>query len=83
MKNYTYRNVPLKEVLDSWVDWILSNYKSPKPPEYYYQNGNYEFVRITELDLMSDRFYTEDGDFSEFEWELKESSIYVKEPIKQ
>lgn len=81
MKKYTYRNVPLKEMLDSWVSWIVSNYKSPEPPEYYYQNGEYEFVNITELDLMSDRFYTVDGDFSEFEWELKESHIYVREIV--
>lgn len=33
---------------------------------------------IIELDLLRGRFITDDGDFSEFEWELEESHIYMR-----
>lgn len=72
-----YKNISLEEMLKTEVDGILTNYKNGSI-DYYYKNGEDEFHEITELDLLRGRFYTDDGDFSEFEWELKESHIYIR-----
>lgn len=45
---------------------------------YYWYHEDKGYLEIIELDLLSGRFYVEDGDFSEFKWEIEESSIYVK-----
>ena len=45
---------------------------------FYYKREN-EYVIIQEVDLMDSRFRTTDGDFSEYEWELKRNTIYVEE----
>lgn len=73
-----FRKISLEEMLKTEVNGILTNYKDGST-DYYYKNGENEFHLITELDLLRGRFYTEDGDFSEFEWELEESHIYIKE----
>ena len=73
-----YKNISLEEMLKTEVDGILTNYKNGSI-DYYYKNGEDEFHEITELDLLRGRFYTDDGDFSEFEWELKESHIYIRQ----
>ena len=73
-----YINISLEEMLKTEVDGILTNYKNGSI-DYYYKNGEDEFHEITELDLLRGRFYTDDGDFSEFEWELKESHIYIRQ----
>lgn len=47
--------------------------------EYYWKDGDNNLHEIVELDLLRGRFVTDNEDFSEFEWEIKESRIYVKE----
>lgn len=78
MKKITYKNISLKEMFVMEVADILTNYISGGKT-YYYRNGEGEFNEIVEIDLLSGRFRTEDGDFSEFEWELEESHIYVRQ----
>lgn len=72
------KNVTLEEILNSVIQDILSSH-TLCVPVYYYKNGSGEYHEIVELDLFRRRFVTDDGDFSEFEWELKESNIYIDE----
>lgn len=75
------RHITLKEMLDALVDCIIN--KKEYPIFYYkkqnYYTGNDEFIEITEVDLMYGRFKTVDGDFSEFDWEIEKSNIYMRE----
>lgn len=80
--NCTMKNISLKEMFDILIDCIMN--KKEQYPTFYYKRknfntGNPEFAEITEVDLMYGRFKTIDDDFSEFEWELNESHIYIKE----
>ena len=70
-------HISLKEMLEEIVDSILNktNFKN------YYYRAEYEpnkpkYFLITEVDLLSGRYKTENDDFSEFEWEIEESNIY-------
>lgn len=72
------KNVTLEEMLNSVIQDILSGH-TLCVPVYYYENGSGEYHEIIELDLFCGRFVTDDGDFSEFEWELHESNIYIDE----
>lgn len=72
------KNITLEEMLKTEVDDILNRYPTGGHT-YYYKNGEGEYYEIVELDLLRGRFITSDGDFSEFEWELKESHIYISE----
>ena len=41
-------------------------------------NGTFqEFIPITEVDLLRDRFTCYDGNFSCYDWELENSNIYL------
>ena len=71
------KHITLKEMLETEVKDILDNYKTGAHT-YYYKNGEGQYHEIIELDLLRGRFITDDGDFSEFEWELEESHIYMK-----
>lgn len=76
------KNINLKDMFDMLVKCILN--REEEYPTFYYKReniatGNPEYVEITEVDLMYGRFSTDDGDFSEFDWELDESNIYVEE----
>lgn len=70
------KHITLKEMLETEVKDILDNYKTGGHT-YYYKNGEGQYHEIIELDLLRGRFITDDGDFSEFEWELEESHIYM------
>ena len=75
------KHITLKEMLVAMVDCIINK---KEYPTFYYKRQNYytsndEFVEITEVDLMCGRFDTVDGDFSEFDWEVEKSNIYMKE----
>ena len=72
------KHITLKEMLETEVYDILNNYPSGGR-RYFWKNGEGEYNEIVELDLFRGRFITDDGDFSEFEWEIKESSIYMEE----
>lgn len=78
MNKQKYKNISLEEMLNTEVNGILTKYENGST-DYYYRNGEGEFRGITELDLLRGRFCTEDGDFSEFEWELEESHIYIRQ----
>ena len=72
------KHITFKQMLEMEVDDILHGY-SNGGKTYYYKNGEGEYHEIVELDLFRGRFVTDDGDFSEFEWELEESHIYIEE----
>lgn len=73
-------SVSLKEMLETLVECILNNKEFPN---YYwkttYDNSTYNYYQITEVDLLRNRFYVSNGDFSEFNWELEESRIFMEE----
>ena len=69
------KHITLKEMFNTLNDCILNNKEQPC---FYYKRGN-EYVLIQEVDLMDSRFRTVDNDFSEYEWELEKSNIYMKE----
>lgn len=75
MREIKYKNVSLEYMFNSLVNEILNDSNSEKFYWYHEETG---FHEIVECDLMRGRFITDDGDFSEFEWEKKESRIYVK-----
>lgn len=66
------------EMLHIAVDEILNPYLG-RTTTFYWRNGDGEYHKIVELDLLSGRFYTDDRDFSEFAWEMKESNIFIEE----
>lgn len=78
MRATLYTNITLKEMLEDLVKWVLGE-ECKYGGEFYYQDGDGNFNKIIEVDLMCSRFKTEDNDFSEYDWELEESNIYVKE----
>ena len=81
MRATLYTNITLKEMLEDLVKWVLDE-ECKYGGEFYYRNGEGDYFEITEVDLMRSRFKTEDNDFSEYNWELKESNIYVREEIQ-
>ena len=72
------KNITFEEMLNMEVQDLLHGYPSGGYT-YYYEDGDGGYHKIVELDLLRGRFVTDDGDFSEFEWELKESHIYIDE----
>lgn len=72
------KHITLKEMLETEVYDILNNYPTGGR-KYFYKNGEGEYHEIIELDLLRGIFITDDGDFSEFEWELEESHIYMED----
>lgn len=76
------KNITLKEMLDKLVECII-NQKEEYPVFYYRRinecSGNNEYIEITQVDLLNGRFKTIDDDFSEFNWEIEKSHIYMKE----
>lgn len=69
-------NITLEEMLNMEIQDLLNGYPSGGLT-YYYKNGDEKYHEIVELDLLRGRFVTDDGDFSEFSWELEESHIYI------
>ena len=69
------KHITLKEMFEILIECII---KQKEQPTFYYKREN-EYVIIQEVDLMDSRFRTTDGDFSEYEWELKRNTIYVEE----
>lgn len=67
------RNISLKEMFEMLIDCILNK---KDYPTFYYKREN-EFIELSEVDLLDSRFKTIDDDFSEYEWELEKSNIYV------
>lgn len=72
------KHISLKEMLETEVSDLLRGYPDGGKT-FYWKNGDGEYHEIIECDLLRGRFITDDGDFSEFKWEIKESRIYVDE----
>lgn len=70
------KNISLVEMINMEVQDMLQGYPSGGLT-YYYKDGNGKYHEIVELDLLRGRFVTDNGDFSEFKWELEESCIYI------
>ena len=70
------KHITLKEMFETEVYNILNGY--PINSTYYWKDGDNQYHEIVELDLLRGRFITNNGDFSEFEWELEESRIYME-----
>lgn len=75
-----YKNVSLHYMLNTLVNCILNK---TEPPIFYYRRKysrtKEELIEITQIDLLQGRFETIDDDFSEFEWELVKSNIFIRE----
>lgn len=67
--------ITLKEMLEEMVNCILNKEEFKN---YYWKDGENNYHLITEVDLMY-RIKTDNDDFTEFEWELEESSLYKEE----
>lgn len=72
------KNITFEAMLNMEIQDLLNGYPSGGRT-YYYRNGEGEYHEIIELDLLRGRFITDDGDFSEFDWELEESHVYIEE----
>ena len=72
----SFKNVSLEYMLDSLVKSIIEN---KDYEEFYWYHEDTGFHEIVECDLFRGRFITDDGDFSEFEWEKESSHIFIKE----
>ena len=73
--NIQFQHVSLEYMLNSIVNEIIHGGPSE---DFYWYHEDTGFHEIVECDLYRGRFITDDGDFSEFEWEKKESRIYIK-----
>lgn len=82
MSRIIYRKITLKEMFEDLVKWQLGE-DNEYGGEFYYQDGDGNFDEITQVDLMDSRFKTNDDDFSEYDWELEKSNIYVKEEVEE
>lgn len=82
MKQIIYKNITLQEMFEDFVKWQLCE-DNKYGGEFYYRNCDGDFLEITEVDLLRSRFKTENDDFSEYDWELKESHIYIKEEVEE
>lgn len=75
-----YRNITLEEMLNMLIQHIIN--KKEIPTFYYcreYDEFKEDFIEINEIDLLDSRFRTIDDDFSEYDWELEKSNIYIRE----
>ena len=71
----SFKNVSLEYMLNSLVKSIIEN---KDYEEFYWYHEDTGFHEIVQCDLLRGRFITDDDDFSEFDWEIKDSSIYIK-----
>ena len=79
LENMIWENISLEKMLNVLVDCVCNNVQAP--PFYYrreWEKGHPEYDKITEVDLLRGRFKTADDDFSEYEWELEKSNIYIR-----
>lgn len=74
-KEINLKQVSLIDMFHTLVYEISTNYKYGTHKFYWFDDE--EFHEIIEVDLMRGRFITDNGDFSEYEWELNENRIYM------
>lgn len=72
------KHISFKEMLETEVADLLAGYPDGGKI-YFWKDGEGNYHEIIELDLLRGRFITDNGDFSEFIWEIKESHIYIEE----
>ena len=70
-----FQKVSLEYMLNSLVNEIINGTKSET---FYWYHEDTGFHEIVECDLLRGRFITDDGDFSEFDWEKESSSIFLE-----
>ena len=80
MKQVIFKNITLKEMLENEVKVILED-NSAKDYTYYWKDDEGQFQEIQSIDLLYDRFETVNGDFNYYEYELKNSRIYIREEV--
>jgi hypothetical protein len=78
MKNKKLINIYFTTMLSEMTECIK---ESTPYPIYYWYHEDKGYLEIVECDLFRGRIIMEDGDFSEFDWELEESHIYREELI--
>lgn len=66
-------NIPFDDMVSEMLECIRNGncYYT-----YYWHHEDKGYLEITECDLLRGRIIVEDGDFSEFDWEMEESHIY-------
>ena len=70
--------VTLKQMLDELSNCILNNKSVPK---FLWKRNDPDYIEITEVDLLRDRFKTIDDDFCCYNWS-NDIEIY-REDIKE
>ena len=75
-----FKNIELKEMFDICIDCILNNKEFPT---FYYETeyelGKFNYQEKTEVDVLREKFITVENDLSEYEWEIENSHIFLKE----
>lgn len=66
-------SISFEEMLSEMFDCIVNN---KEYPTYYWYHEDNGYIEVVECDLYRGRIYMADGDFSEFDLELKESRLY-------
>lgn len=66
-------NISLDDMISEMLDCIR---KDICYHTYYWYHEDKGYVEIVECDLFSYKIIMADGDFSYFDWEIGESSIY-------
>ena len=74
-----FKKVSLEEMFKILMNCVLTGNEAPC---FYYKTepieGTVFYDKIKSVDLMDERFTTEDNDFSQYEWEMGHSNIYMK-----
>ena len=76
MSEIKYKKVSLEYMFQQLLNEILN---SAEIQDFYWYHEDNGFHQIVECDLMRGRFITDDGDFSEFSWEIADSHIYIED----
>lgn len=81
MKQIIFKNITLREMLENEVK-VISKDDSAKDYTYYWKDDEGQLQKISEIDILRDRFCTVNGDFNYFENELEYCRIYIKEELE-
>ena len=80
MKDKKLVNISLTTMLSELTECIKDG---TYYPTYYWYHEDNGYLEIVECDLFRRRLLMENGDFSEFDWELEESHIYREESLNE
>lgn len=76
------KRISLKEMFEAAVDDALNGYPNGGKT-FYWKDGDNKYHVIVECDLFRGRFITDNDDFSQFEWEIDDSHIYVDDDFPE